>query len=351
VIGLGCAVACSDDTSEPPRTQDPPVSRDAGLPACAHAFEAGELAEPMPEDVQFSLTNPLPTGEQILFNDWNPIPNVLHSIRPDGTGETEILRVYRIWSLAASNDGKTLAFSSGDPLQEQHYGITLGDAIQHTWLFDVATSRAKVLAWGNVNDECHTFSAQDDRLWLCRRSGFGPGPDFDHKSYHLATISPEDCTLSFPTSPADGQLELHPRPAPDGSALYYTLIDIVGASQRRRIVKKKLPDGEIETLRENANLSQLSPDGTRLLFSDYGQEGKLMSMNLDGNDVIKVADRAGTSAVYSPDGSRVAYLYSTSQSCSHVEIVAADGTLAGAPKRIRECGTAFITDLAWLSAP
>ena len=43
---------------------------------------------------------------------------------------------HRVWSMAASRAGDRIAFSCADKLQEKRYGITIGDAIQNTWMYD-----------------------------------------------------------------------------------------------------------------------------------------------------------------------------------------------------------------------
>jgi Tol biopolymer transport system component len=251
--------------------------------------------------------------------------------------------------LGASDDGKTLAFACGDPSQEQNYGITLGDAIQHTWLYDVATASASVLSWGNLNDECHTFSASGDALWVCRRANFTASGSADN--YRIAKLSLPCGETELPTAPSATELELHPRPSADGSTLYYTLITIAAGQQSRGIMRKALPDGAPELIRPSATLAQLSPDGTRLLFADHTQAGALVTTRLDGTDPIKVASHAGTNASYSPDGSRIAYLWDETQTCHHIEVVLADGSQADTPTKLRDCGSAFITELAWLNVP
>lgn len=64
-----------------------------------------------------------------------------------------------------------------------------------------------------------------------------------------------------------------------------------------------------------------------------------------------MASRNGTSAVWSPDGSKVAYLWGETMGCSHIEVVLADGSQADAPVRVRDCGNSFVTELAWVVRP
>jgi Tol biopolymer transport system component len=206
-----------------------------------------------------------------------------------------------------------------------------------------------VLAWGNLNDECHTFSANDDAIWVCRRWDFTS--EGASKGYQIARLSASCGTAELPTSPEPNQLELYPRPTADEGTLYYTIVEIAAGKQTRRLVRKSLPDGLPETVVDSATLAQISPDGTRLLFSDHTQAGALFTMKLDGSELVKVASQTGTSAVWSADGSKIAYLWDETQTCHHVQMVAADGSQADSPVRVRDCGSAFITELAWLSVP
>ena len=121
-------------------------------------YTDGWVPKPVADDIQFKTVNPMPQGEQLLFNDWNPMPNTVSSIKPDGTGELELFEAFRVWSLGVSHDASKIAFACADPMQLEHYGLNLGDAIQNTWLYDVASQSASVLSWGNVNDECHSLT-------------------------------------------------------------------------------------------------------------------------------------------------------------------------------------------------
>ena len=67
-----------------------------------------------------------------------------------------------------------------------------------------------------------------------------------------------------------------------------------------------------------------------------------------------VAEAQASGARWSPNGTQVAYLvWDGDNACSHVEVVAADGSQAASPKRIRDCVTSgeFITDIAWILVP
>lgn len=335
---LGLA-SCGDDGAS---------GSSGGSGGAAGASGSAGTGGPSGGDIQYLALNPLPAGEQILFNDWNAQPNTVSSMKPDGSGELGIFQAYRVWAMGVSHDTSRIAFACGDPLQEQHYGLTLGDAIQNTWLYDVATQQASVLSWGNHNDECHTFNATDDRIYVCRRHDFQP--DNSNKGYRLGWLGVPSGALTWVgAEPPVTELELHPQPTADDKLLFYTLITIQSGKQNRSIRKRALPDGAPELVRDKAGSAVLSPDGQRLLFADALQQSALYTMKLDGTDVIKVASHPGTSTVWSPDGTRVAYLWGEPMDCSHVFVVAADGSQADTPTKIRDCGSSFVTELAWIA--
>jgi len=307
----------------------------------------GYVPNPEPGHIDFAALNPLPAGEQLLFNDWSTQPNTVSSIKTDGTSETKIFQAYRVWSMGVSGKADKIAFACGDPEQAAHYGLSLGDAIQNTWVYDAATQSAAVLSWGNVNDECHHFNAKDDFIYVCRRYDFQA--DFSNKGYRVGRLPVANGSIEWlGPEPPQTTLELHPLPNADDSELFYTVVEIAAGKQTRKIVKKTLPNGTPTTVRDNAGNPALSPDGARILFADYTDKGALYSMKTDGSDVVKVATRPGTEAGWSPDGSKVAYLYGETQTCNHIEIVMADGSQADSPVRVRDCGTAFITELEWI---
>ncbi len=332
---------------------------DAGVDAAQDAANDaaftpdGFVPEPEPGHIDFAAKNPIPSGLTLLFNDWNSNPNRVLSIQPNGTGETEVFQAYRVWSLGASHDGNTVAFACGDPDQLGHYGLTLGDAIQNTWTYDTASQTAKVLSWGNLNDECHTFNQTDDRIYVCRRYDFQvlPGPQFTNKGYQLGRIDVASGGFEFLTPEPVMKLELSPQPSADESELYYTLIEISGGKQTRSIVKMTLPGGTPTKIKDNATLRSLSPDGQKLLYQDHNDKGTLYVSDTAGQGAVKITDHPGTSASFSPDGTQVAYLYGETQTCNHIELVKADGSEAATPVRVRDCKTEIITDLTWIDKP
>lgn len=311
-------------------------------------------AVPTDKDVQFEAVNPLPSGEQIVFNDWNSTPNAVRSMRPDGTGETTIFKVFRVWSMGVSHKGDAIAFSCGDPQQEKNWGLTFGDSIQHTWMYDVTTQKIALVAHGNLNDECHTFSSDDKRLYVCRRYDFAEADGTStNKGWRIARIDLATRTPTFLTPEVKGQFALGPQPTADEKELWYSMITIAGGTQKLRVVKQALPDGAPVDVKADAGKAVLSPDGTRFAYSaaNSTEKGALHVANLDGTGDVVVSKAAGTNVAWSPDGKKLVYtLFESSGSCDHLDVVATDGSQADAPTRIRDCLKTkdFVTKVAWI---
>lgn len=307
---------------------------------------------PTPADIDYGADAPIPTGQSILFNDWNAFPNTVSAMSPDGTGAIPVFHAYRVWSMGATAAGDRIAFACGDPKQEEHYGLNLGDAIQHSWLYDTATEQISLLSHGNINDECHLFGPGGQSLYLCRRYDFQP--DFSNKGYRLGRIDLSTLAFEFLTPDQATILDIDPAPTPDEASLLFTRITISGGKQSRSVMKEPLPMAAPTELRADAGSPRLSPDGQRYLYVDYTDTGNLWSSKLDGTDPVKVVNRPAGGARYSPDGARIVYqLYDGAANCNHVEIVAADGSEADSPTRVRDCSVTgeFITEVAWIDRP
>jgi hypothetical protein len=316
------------------------------------AGSGGEpLTEPTPESISFQAVNPLPSGEFILFNEWAASPNRVSSIRPDGSEETEIFRAMRVWSMGAQGD--RVAFACGDPQQEAHYGTAIGDAIQHTWLYDGLTQTASVLAWGNINDECHRFSPDAASLFVCRRT------DFDamgqNKTYRIGRIDIGTREFQFLTPEADTELALIPEPLPGGASLIYTHVKIVGTQQQQSIRRLSFDGKPTEEIRAAAGRAALSPDGVHYAYQDYDEKGAVYIASLDTNDApVLISSKRGASLTFSPDGTEVAMLHDEpTASCQHIDIVKVDGSEKDTPRRVLDCvqKSAVITKLAWVKRP
>lgn len=373
-LGVVLTVGCGGD-DDPEQTDaglpDSPVQYDSTppqqdaqvdvIPDCGlgPARPDGAAWVPTAADIDFAAVTPLPSGEQILFNDWSPSPNRLYSMTPDGQSKTEVFRANRIWSLGVSRAGDRIAFSSGYDLdvQDEHFAIpTLGDAIQHTYVYDVATQTAQVVAYGSINDECHVFAPNDGAVYVCRRYDFEASCDgwdvlYTNRGWRLGRIDLPAKTFAFLTPDVDFDWALSPQPTPDGNALFYARIQLSGNNQTRTIMKMALPAGPTEVWKEKAAFPVLSPDGTRLVYQNWNDQYTLYLAKVDGSEPLQISDRRQASeAVFSPDGTQVAFLYDEQDGCC-IEAVKADGTESTAPRCLYNCaaGGEFITELDWIT--
>jgi hypothetical protein len=308
---------------------------------------------PTPESTRFSAIAPLPDGEQILFNDWSASPNTVASMRPDGSAEVVVFEAYRVWGMGVSRDASTIAFSSGDPEQEAHYGVTFGDAIQHTFLYDAASETATNLTRGRINDECHTFSDDGASLYLCRRGEVTQdGGELSTTLYHPVRVDLATGAEQEVLAPQDDVMALQLQPDADEASGLLTWIVLPPSPPAEHSVRRiDLATGEVELVRADAGVPVLSPDGARYLYADYTQEGTLWSSSLEGGDEVQVVAASVTGAVWSPDGTRVAFLLDDDElPCADVAVASADGSDAEAPVVVRDCAETgeFVTELAWI---
>jgi dipeptidyl aminopeptidase/acylaminoacyl peptidase len=216
----------------------------------------------------------------------------------------------------------------------------------------VAGQTATLLAGGNVNDECHSFGPGDESLYLCRRYDFTNCGD--DKTYRLGKIDLATKAFTFLTPEDPSTLALDPQPTADETKLLFGQIVSNPPSSEYSIQAMDLPSGTPAELRAEAGSPVLSPDGTRYVYADYTDKGKLWVSALDGTGAVRIAPVHGTAATWSPDGTKVAYLSDDANvSCAHIDVVNADGSSVAAPVRIRDCTKTneFITQLAWIVRP
>jgi hypothetical protein len=333
-----------------------PVTPDCGLGA---PRPDGGLWVPSGADIDFVAVHPLPTGEQILFNDWNTDPNALYSMPAGGGTVTEVFRAYRIWSMGISRARDAIAFSSGYPLavQDEHFAIpTLGDAIQHTFMYDVASQTVQVVSYGSINDECHVFAPNDTALYVCRRYDFQASCDgsdiaYTNRGWRLGRINLPGGAFTFLSPDVDLDWALSPQPTPDGTALFYARIQISGTTQTRTVMKLALPGATTELWKEKAAFPVLSPDGSKLAYQNWDDQYTLYVANADGTQPLKISSKKNASeAVFSPDGTQVAFLFDEQDGCC-IEAVKVDGTEVDAPRCLYNCSAnnEFITELDWIT--
>lgn len=348
--GTGGATSSTSSRTFPTASTTASGGQGGGGAACSSHDPVTTSFVPTAADIQFHAVSPVPQGESILFNEWATSPNHVTALSVDGVTATRIFEAYRVWSMGASRTSGAIAFACGDPDQEKHYGLTLGDAIQHTWLYDVAAETATLLADGNLSDECHAFGPGDATLYVCRRANYSLCDDYD--PYRVAAIDLATKAATYLTPADSPNMALHPQPLPDGKSLLFEQITVTPQAIQHDIESLPLPPGAPTTLRQAATNPMISPDGARYVFLDTNDQNQLWVSNLDGTQPVRISRHHGTSITWSPDGARVAFLYyDPMDGCSSIEIVAADGSTVDAPLRVRDCATTgeFITQIAWIA--
>jgi hypothetical protein len=336
----------------------------AVLAACGgEALQPDALEDPGPvEDLALVTGTPLGSGSWLLMIDWAADPNPMLALSPAnfaGAPQT-VFTARRIWSFGASDDGSAILFSSWDAAQEQRFGITLGDAIQNSFLYGTQTQRARYLglpgtSWQNVNDECHSMSADGTYVYLCRRYDFTAEGAFS--GWRLGRI--HTTTRAFEFLRADepgGPFELNPQELPGGSKILFELRARPPASGAS-IHTRDLATGTEQLVWDNAARPALAPDGDRVVYADTTAQYRLRQRTLSrpADPPIEVSPTLGTgSTTWSPDGNTIVYtVYDQPQNCDHLERVTWTGTAWSAPERVRDCGQTgeFLADLRWVLVP
>ncbi len=311
----------------------------------------GAGAFPTPADTHYHAVAPLPSGEIIVFNDWNAAPSTLSAVPAAGGSKTNVFSSMLVWSFAIAPTSRRIAFSSGfDPdVQEAHYGTDVGNAIEPTWLYDPTTQKISLVSQGNLNDECHLFGPGEKRLYLCRRY------DFDamgkNKGYRVGVIDLKTDAFTFLTDDIPNELDFHPGVNAAEDELLFGAVLIQGGMQTRDLKVEGLPPTTPTVLRMDADAPVFSPDYGHFAYTDYGDMGALYVANANGSNPVKIATEGGDGAVWSPDGTRVAFLVNDSaHNCAHIDIAAADGSEVDTPTRFRDCSTTneFITVIGWV---
>ncbi|MFO0666277.1 MAG: hypothetical protein U0174_20145 [Polyangiaceae bacterium] len=353
LFAIGLVAACSStaapgggDAGSTDAAADVTTPLDSGT---ADAKVDGAAPVVTKEEIEFVPKAALPSGESILANSWGD-PDAVFAMRPDGSDIADVFQARRVWSFGATRDGSQIAFSSEDPKTEAHYGITTTDSIQNTWLYDLGTKAITFLGPGNVNDECHAFSPDKKVLWVCRRYDFQTDNTFS--GWRIGKFDLASGAFSFVTS-EDDRFALHPNLLSDGKTLLHGYIDVsVPTKPAYSIVKRSPETGPMTEVRPKAGRPSVSPDGSKYVFTDYANGGRLALANTDGSgSVTEVATQGGDPA-WSPDGKKLAITVDDKpNNCQHVDIVGIDPVAA--PVRIFDCAQKkrFITNLAWVKVP
>jgi hypothetical protein len=324
--------------------------------------DAFEEPGPTPaDDIAFVAGPPLAAGSWLLVNDWAAEPNHVFALSPDDLAGPKqvVFSAHRVWSMGAADDGSAILFSSWDALQEEHFGLTIGDSIQNSFVYDTRARRVRYLgpigsSWQNVNDECHELSPDGAYVYVCRRYDFTPEGGFS--GWRLGRIHTVDRTFEFLRVDAPGgPFELGPQVIPGTSQVVFALRARPPATGST-LHSLDVATGVETTVRPNAARPVLAPDGQRLVFSDTTAQFRLAMIDLarPGDAAVAVSPTLGTGAVaWAPDGQSIVYaVYDQPRNCDHLERVIWTGAAWSAPERVRDCALTgeFITDLAWVDA-
>lgn len=312
------------------------------------------------EEIQFIAGEPLPSGQWLLASEWAGTPNKVFALDPANLGgpARTVFTANRVWSMGARNDGRAIMFSSNDPMQEARFGVTIGDAIQNSFVFDTSTRTVRLLGdattWVNVNDEC--FQPSDDGAYvdLCRRYDFTAN---GFLGWRLGRITVSDGSFEFlrPDAPG-GPFEFNAQQIPGTTKVLFELRARPPATGVSIHTRDLVTNAEV-MVRPNASRPVLAPDGRRVLFSDPTNQSRLKTFDLQapGDAAVTVSPTlAAGDGTWSPDGQTIVYtVFDQANSCDHIERVTWSGSAWSAPVRLRDCLQTgeFIANLAWITLP
>lgn len=296
------------------------------------------------EDIAFEVLDPPLEGDVIYYNSWNGGADTLEMISPDGERQGTRFQVHRLWSFGMAHDGITVVFSSLDPYQEEHFGITFGDATQNSWIFRDGAP-PEMITHGPINDEGHRFSPDDEAIYLCRRANFKQEDmNIENDPYRILRIDLSDLKETWLTPLVAMTQDIGPVLRDDGSILFWR--QDPGFNQS--MMSMNADGSDIQELLAGATGPATSIDGKSVLFR---RTWKSLSFG-DAHDpasalTIIQSDQGFSSIAISPDKNRIVYLMGRDDSsCSDLWIAKADGS---EKTRLVDCAAEdkFPTKLSW----
>jgi hypothetical protein len=321
----GDAGTGADSDSDADTDSDTDTDSDAGTDTDTEEYWLG------PEDIDFEEVDPPLAGDCIYYGVWGGGTDSLEMISPDGLSTGTRFRVNRLWSFGVAHDGVTIAFSSVDPYQEEHWGSTLGDAIQYTWLFAPGEEPVQITA-GNINDECHLFSADDQTLYLCRRANFwqetvGEDTQFGNDPYRILTHELDGAEETWLISLVENTSDIGPAVLPSGDILFWRQGPPPDFDQG--LWRMNGDGSNIEFVLDGATNPVVSPSGDLVAFrQDWSA---LVIAGADdlpgGTPIIESTTGFIFQFSFSPDDARIAYLRGREDaSCSDLWVANIDGS-------------------------
>jgi hypothetical protein len=327
--------ACSEDSSPDvdagtDTDTDADAGDDSGADTDSDADTDTEVFWLTPDDIDFEEVDPPLAGELIYYGVWGSSgTDSLEMISPDGLTTGTRFRVNRLWSFGVAHDGVTVAFSSVDPFEEEHWGVTIGDAIQYTWLLGPSGAPVQITA-GNINDEGHLFSDDDQILYLCRRADFwqemvGEELQFGNDPYRIMTHALSGGGEAWLTPLAENVSDIGPAALPDGDILFWRQNPDLSQEMMRMH-----GDGTgIELVRDGATNPVVSPDGDLVAFRQGWSALVIAGADdlLGGTPILESETEFFFGFSFSPDQARIAYLLGRADaSCSDLWVADVDGT-------------------------
>jgi hypothetical protein len=335
---LAAALACCSDDAGPDADAGvdagTDADADAGTDAGADTDTGSDTGLPWlePGDISFEEVDPPLAGDFIYYGLWGNGTDSLEMISADGATRGTRFRVSRLWSFGVAHDGRTVAFSAADPYQEEHWGVTIGDAIQYTWLLRPGEPPVQITS-GSINDECHVFSADDATLFLCRRAGFWQKTEngeltFGSDPYRILTHALGSAQESWLTPLVPNVSDIGPAPVRDGRILFWRQ-EPQGTAFSQTLMRMDADGSGVEQLLDGATGPVASPDGDLVAYRQAWSTLEVAPADDPANGTPIIESDTGNfyGVSFSPDQSRIAYLLGRDDAmCSDLWIADADGT-------------------------
>jgi len=306
-----------------------------------------------PADIGFEEIDPPLGGSFIYYGVWGGGADSLEMISSDGSIEGTRFKVHRLWSFGVAADGETIAFSSADPYQEEHFCLTIGDAIQFSWLWRPGSEPEHVTTV-LVNDECHLFGPDDATLYMCRRAGFwqqmtDDGFQFGSDPYRILIHELATGEETWLTPLVEATSDIGPALRDDGSILFWRQ-EFEGTGFAQWLMSMDGDGGGVSYLVESGTNPVTNPDGTVVLFRQAWSSIRMGSSQspAEAAELIPAADGTVYDYAFSPDQQRIVFTRGRSDaSCSDLWVA----EIANAEQvRIVDCVATgrFITGVSWV---
>ena len=307
---------------------------DAGADAATDTDSDADLPWLEPDDIDFEEVDPPMSGSFIYWGEWGNTCDTLHMITPDGLTAGVRFTLNRLWSFGVAGDGVTIAFSSVDPYQEENWDLTIGDAVQYTWLLEGGEAPVQITS-GSINDECHNFAPGDETLFLCRRANFfqeivDDTLNFGSDPYRIMTHVLDGAEEFWLTPLEAGISDIGPVLLGDGSILFWRQ-EPSGSSFMQSLMRMEEDGSNVEYILQSATGPTVSPDETLVAYRlSWSSLVVADQADLTGGETILESTTGNlTDLSFSPDSTRIALLQGREDdTCSDLWVVDVDGSNA-----------------------